>query len=60
MTSLKDLQARFQAGIVGGDDAVLSQLLASLISNNFQVIAFQEETGDLEDVFLQVTKGIVN
>ncbi|MCA9956775.1 MAG: ABC transporter ATP-binding protein, partial [Anaerolineales bacterium] len=43
-----------------GDDAVLSQLLASLISNNFQVVAFQEETGDLEDVFLQVTKGIVN
>lgn len=43
-----------------GDDAALSQLLASLIGNNFQVVAFQEETGDLEDVFLQVTKGIVN
>lgn len=43
-----------------GDDAVLSQLLASLIANNFRVVAFQEETGDLEDVFLQVTKGIVN
>lgn len=26
MTSLKDLQARFQAGIVGGDDAVLSDI----------------------------------
>ena len=43
----------------GGDEA-LSQLLASLIGNQFQVVAFQEETGDLEDVFLQVTKGIVN
>ena len=43
-----------------GDDAALSQLLASLIGHNFQVVAFQEETGDLEDVFLQVTKGIVN
>ena len=43
-----------------GDDAALSQLLASLIGNKFQVVAFQEETGDLEDVFLQVTKGIVN
>ncbi len=43
-----------------GDDAALSQLLASLIANQFQVVAFQEETGDLEDVFLQVTKGLVN
>ncbi|MCB8938395.1 MAG: ABC transporter ATP-binding protein [Ardenticatenaceae bacterium] len=43
-----------------GDDVALSQLLASLIANQFQVIGFQEETGDLEDVFLQVTKGIVN
>ncbi|WP_420645681.1 ATP-binding cassette domain-containing protein [Candidatus Leptofilum sp.] len=43
-----------------GDDVTLSQLLASLIANNFQVVGFQEETGDLEDVFLQVTKGIVN
>ncbi len=43
-----------------GDDESLSNLLASLIANNFRVVAFQEETGDLEDVFLQVTKGIVN
>ena len=43
-----------------GDDEGLSQLLASLIAQNFRVVAFQEETGDLEDVFLQVTKGLVN
>ncbi|MAU01639.1 MAG: hypothetical protein CL608_31260 [Anaerolineaceae bacterium] len=43
-----------------GDDESLSDLLASLIARNFRVVAFQEETGDLEDVFLQVTKGIVN
>ncbi len=43
-----------------GDDESLSDLLASLIANNFRVVGFQEETGDLEDVFLQVTKGIVN
>jgi ABC-2 type transport system ATP-binding protein len=43
-----------------GDDEALSQLLTSLIANNFRVVAFQEETGDLEDVFLQLTKGIVN
>jgi ABC-2 type transport system ATP-binding protein len=43
-----------------GDDESLSTLLANLIASNFRVVAFQEETGDLEDVFLQVTKGIVN
>lgn len=43
-----------------GDDESLSSLLASLIGNKFQVVGFQEETGDLEDVFLQVTKGLVN
>ncbi|GJM43051.1 MAG: ABC transporter [Ardenticatenaceae bacterium] len=43
-----------------GDDEALSQLLATLIAHNFQVVSFQEETGDLEDVFLQVTKGIVS
>ena len=43
-----------------GDDEALSNLLASLIAQKFQVVAFQEETGDLEDVFLQVTKGLVN
>jgi ABC-2 type transport system ATP-binding protein len=43
-----------------GDDEALSKLLGSLIANNFQILTFQEETGDLEDVFLQVTKGLVN
>ncbi|GAB4271398.1 MAG: ABC transporter ATP-binding protein [Candidatus Promineifilaceae bacterium] len=43
-----------------GDDEALSQLLAQLISAGIPVISFSEEHGDLEDVFLQVTKGIVN
>ena len=43
-----------------GDDEALSHLLAGLIANHFPIVAFQEETGDLEDVFLQVTKGLVN
>jgi ABC-2 type transport system ATP-binding protein len=43
-----------------GDDEALSQLLSNLIAQSFRLVAFQEETGDLEDVFLQVTKGIVN
>ncbi|MCB8922028.1 MAG: ABC transporter ATP-binding protein [Ardenticatenaceae bacterium] len=43
-----------------GDDAALSDLLAGLVGQGLPIIAFSEETGDLEDVFLQVTKGIVN
>ncbi|MCA9933131.1 MAG: ABC transporter ATP-binding protein [Anaerolineales bacterium] len=43
-----------------GDDAALSDLLAGLVGQGLPIISFSEETGDLEDVFLQVTKGIVN
>lgn len=43
-----------------GNDQELSQLLATLIGRGIPVVAFSEKTGDLEDVFLQVTKGIVN
>ncbi len=44
----------------GGDDKALSAMLASLVGQGLPVISFSERTGDLEDVFLQVTKGIVN
>ncbi len=43
-----------------GDDEALSGMLARLIGQGLPVISFSEQTGDLEDVFLQVTKGIVN
>ncbi|HSH05226.1 MAG TPA: ABC transporter ATP-binding protein [Anaerolineae bacterium] len=43
-----------------GDDEALSQLLRDMITQGLPVINFSEETGDLEDVFLQMTKGIVN
>jgi ABC-2 type transport system ATP-binding protein len=42
-----------------GTDQELSQLLSSLIGLGVQVVAFAEETGDLEDVFMQVTQGVV-
>ena len=42
-----------------GDDDALSALLAALITQGIPVLAFSEETGDLEDVFLQATRGIV-
>lgn len=44
----------------GGDDEALSGLLAQIVAQGIRVVSFQEETGDLEDVFLQVTQGIVN
>jgi ABC-2 type transport system ATP-binding protein len=44
----------------GGDDAALSRLLAAVVAGGIQLVSFHEETGDLEDVFLHVTQGIVN
>lgn len=43
-----------------GDDETLHELLTGLISQGIKIISFHEDAGDLEDVFLQVTKGIVN
>ncbi|MCI0393964.1 MAG: ABC transporter ATP-binding protein [Chloroflexi bacterium] len=43
-----------------GNDQDLSHLLASLVSHGIPIISFQEETGDLEDVFMQVTRGVVS
>ena len=43
-----------------GDDAALSQLLRELIASGIQIISFSEEVGDLEDVFMQATQGIVD
>ncbi len=39
-----------------GDDAALSSLLARMIARGLPVLSFTEEQGDLEDVFLQVTR----
>jgi ABC-2 type transport system ATP-binding protein len=43
-----------------GDDVALSTLLGRLVAAGIPVITFGEETGDLEDVFLHVTQGIVS
>jgi ABC-2 type transport system ATP-binding protein len=39
-----------------GDDAALSGLLARLVGRGLPVVTFSEERGDLEDVFMQVTR----
>jgi ABC-2 type transport system ATP-binding protein len=44
---------------VSGDDGTLARLLAGLISEGFAVISYHEETGDLEDIFLRLTRGEV-
>lgn len=43
-----------------GDDEELSRLLSDLVQKGIPIVGFSEETGDLEDVFLQLTRGIVN
>lgn len=43
-----------------GDDHQLSGLLQQAIHAGIPLISFGEEIGDLEDVFMRVTKGIVN
>ncbi len=40
------------------DDAALSVLLAGMIGRGLPVVAFSEEQGDLEDVFMRLTRGI--
>ncbi len=43
-----------------GQDAALSAVLRSLVQHELGIISFSEETSDLEDVFMQVTRGIVS
>jgi ABC-2 type transport system ATP-binding protein len=43
-----------------GEDAELSAVLSALVQHDLGVISFSEERSDLEDVFLQVTRGIVS
>ena len=40
-----------------GDDAALSALLAGMVGRGLPIVAFGEDAGDLEDVFMQVTRG---
>jgi ABC-2 type transport system ATP-binding protein len=43
-----------------GNDEQLADLMAGLIGAGIRLTTFAELTGDLEDVFLQVTQGIIN
>ncbi len=50
-----DLQITF-----AGDDEALARLLSEFVGAGFPVTLFREEIGDLEDVFMRLTKGIVS
>jgi len=50
-----DLQVTF-----AGDDEGLARLLSQMVGAGLPVVLFREETGDLEDVFMRLTKGIVS
>ncbi|MFL7792011.1 MAG: ABC transporter ATP-binding protein, partial [Anaerolineae bacterium] len=43
-----------------GDDEALAQLLREMVSVGFPVLSFREQAGDLEDVFMRLTKGVVS
>jgi hypothetical protein len=43
-----------------GDDAGVSALLQDLVGRGVPVLHFSESVHDLEDVFMQATKGIVS
>lgn len=43
-----------------GDDDAVRKLLADLVMDGLPVLTFAEEPSDLEDVFMQITKGIVS
>jgi len=53
--SEEDLEITFS-----GDDEALARLLSHMVSAGFPVVAFREESGDLEDVFMRLTKGVVS
>jgi ABC-2 type transport system ATP-binding protein len=42
-----------------GDERGMADLLALLVSNGVNLSRFAEQSSDLEDIFMQVTKGIV-
>lgn len=42
-----------------GDDSQLSEVLHSLVNSGVSVLHFSEDNGDLEDLFLKVTQGLV-
>jgi ABC-2 type transport system ATP-binding protein len=45
--------------LLGGDDQVAAGLLSRLIAGGLQISGFGEAEADLEDIFLKITRGVV-
>ncbi len=56
----KKIQQGLQSFEFAGDDQMLTELLSDFIQAGIRIVSFHEEDGDLEDVFLKVTRGIIN
>ena len=44
---------------INGDDALLNAVLRQLVQHDVPVFGFEEAVGNLEDIFLRTTKGLV-
>jgi hypothetical protein len=44
---------------VAGDDTFLNFLLTHLVKNDIAVFGFEEAMGDIEDIFMRTTRGLV-
>ena len=44
---------------VNGTDALLNAMLRDLMAHDIPVFGFEESVGNLEDIFLRTTKGLV-
>jgi ABC-2 type transport system ATP-binding protein len=42
-----------------GSDEQLSSLLAELVRGDFKIVSFSEDAGDLEEVFMKLTRGLL-
>ena len=56
VTSTRDGEGFIEAGFEGNDDE-MSMLLKELVMRDIPVISFAQQDGNLEDVFMRVTKG---
>ena len=54
-----EARSRLEFAFVG-DDQALSDLLSGLVKKGIKLIHFSEETRDLEEVFMRITKGLVS
>ena len=43
----------------GGDEEDLSRILTAVVGSGIPVVSFAESTNNLEDIFMQVTRGVV-